>query len=710
VIRRTSAAAALLPALALGACIWPSRGPGPAAAPERRAPSAYDVRILRDTWGVPHVFGTTDADAAYGLAWAHAEDDFRTIQISLLASRGELARATGRKGAANDFLVHWLRIPETVERGWPQVSPEARAVAEAYAAGINAYAARHRREVLRGVLPVRGQDLVAGFVHKNALFILRSSLRVLFDDERPIEDADWQANAAAEGGPPVGSNAFAVGPARSADGRTRLAINSHQPWQGPVAWYEAHVHSEEGWNAVGGVFPGAPVILHGHNPHLGWAHTVNRPDLVDVFRLQIDPDDPDRYRFDGEWRTLEKRDVRMLVKLGGPFSWPVRREALWSVQGPVVRRHDGTFAIRYAGIGETGQLDQVFRMNKARNFEEFLSAMRLGGVAMFNTVYADETGTIYYVYNARIPGRWPGYDWSGVVPGDSSETLWTEYVPFDELPHVRNPHSGFVQNCNSTPFLTTLGDADNPQPEAFPPRLGIETRMTNRAWRALELLGATRQVDDASFEAVKWDMAYSPRSQASAWIDEVLAVQPVGDAELRRAHEQLAAWDRRTDPDNRGAALGVLTLAPFLEARRNRLDPPAPLDALRDASQLLMQHHGRLDVPWNRVQRLRRGNLDLGLGGGPDILRAIYHERSDDGRVRGKSGDSYLLLVSWGPDGVRSQSVHQYGSATLDERSPHYADQAPLFAARQLKPVWIEEADVRAHLERAYRPPQPRGR
>jgi penicillin amidase/acyl-homoserine-lactone acylase len=685
--------------LLLSACV---RGPELAPTPQR-----YRVRILRDSWGVPHIFGIRDADAVYGLAWAHAEDDFETIQISLLASRGQLASVLGREGAKNDYLVHWLRIPETVERGWERdLTPAARALAEAYAAGINAYAARHRGEVLPGLLPVTGLDLVAGFVHKNGLFLLESTLRVLFDPVRPIEHADWKASAAREAALPLGSNAFAVGPSRSADGHTRLAVNSHQPWEGPVAWYEAHLHSDEGWDAAGGVFPGSPVILHGHNRHLGWAHTVNRPDLVDLYRLDVDPDDADRYRFDETWLRLERRDRPIRVKLFGGLTWTFHREALWSVHGPVVRRHDGTFAVRYGGMGEAGQLDQVYRMNKARDFDEWLAAMRRGAIAMFNTVYADQAGNLYYVYNARIPRRPPGFDWAGVVPGDRSETLWSEYLPYDRLPQVRNPQSGFLQNCNSTPFRTTSG-AENPNPADHPARRGIETRMTNRAWRALELLGGDAPIGAESFESVKWDMSYSPRSGAGAWLDRILSAPPSDDPTLRRAREHLAGWDLSTHPDSTGAALGVLSLKPFLEARRAGRPPPDPLEALREAARSLMDHHGRLEVPWREVNRLRRGELDLGLGGGPDVLRAVYGSGPEQGRLVGKGGDSYVLLVDWGPDGVRSRSIHQYGSATLDADSPHYADQAPLFSQRKLKPVWLDEAEIRAHLEREYRPPQP---
>jgi len=407
--------------------------------------SRYDVRILRDIWGVPHIFGKTDADAAFGLAYAHAEDDFETIQQSLLAARGELASVYGRKSAPIDYMVHLLRIWDAMEEKYEtDLSPEVKAVCEGYAAGLNRYARLHPREVKPGVFPFTGKDIVAGFVQKVPLFFgFDETLKELMGPERKRKVSRKSTTQAFFSffthDLPIGSNTFAVGPSRSADGKTRLAVNSHQPWDGPVAWYEAHVHSEEGWDMVGSVFPGAPVILHGHNRNLGWAHTVNRPDLVDVYVLEINPENPYQYRFDGEWRDLEVRTAPIKVKLLGPISWTFKREVLWSIYGPVVRRPHGTYAIRYAGMGDVRQVEQWYRMNKARNLSQWRQAMRTAAIPSFNCGYADREGNIFYVFNALLPIRAEGYDWAQYLPGDTSETLWTEYLPFDKLPQALNP-------------------------------------------------------------------------------------------------------------------------------------------------------------------------------------------------------------------------------------------------------------------------------
>lgn len=667
--------------------------------PPDLAPPAgrYDVRILRDVWGVPHVFGRTDADAAYGLAWAHAEDDFATVQGALLAARGNLASVYGRAMAPNDYMVALLDVGPIVAAGYPEVAPDVRAVCEAYAAGVNHYATLHPDQAIARLYPVRGDDVVRGFVHKMPLFFgLDRVLTELFANERrhPVS-AEIR-----------GSNAFAVAPSRTADGGTFLVVNSHQPWEGPVAWYEAHLHSEEGWDMVGGVFPGSPVVLHGHNRHLGWAHTVNRPDLVDVYVLTTDPDDPDRYRFDGQWRRLEKASAPIEVRLLGPLRWTFRREILDSVHGPAVRRPHGTYALRIASYGEVGQVEQWFRMNKAKSFDEWRDAMRRTAIPMLNTIYADREGNVFYVYNGRLPKRSARWDWSEYLPGDTSETLWTEHLAFDELPQVLNPASGFVQNSNSSPFQTTAGP-ENPRAEDYPASLGIETGMTNRSLRARELLGADTSITFDELVAYKLDTAYSRRSKMARLVGRAVARRPASDPALDEALATLARWDLDTRVDDRQAALAVLAFGRFIDSGDNDAEPTDDelLAALREASATLRKFHGGLEVPWGEVNRLRRGAVDLPVGGAPDVLRAVYGRPTDDGHLRGVAGDSYVLIAAWDAAGrVRSLSIHQYGSATLDPSSPHYADQAPLFVEPRLKPVWMDEAEIRAHLEREYRP------
>jgi penicillin amidase/acyl-homoserine-lactone acylase len=465
---------------------------------------------------------------------------------------------------------------------------------------------------------------------------------------------------------------------------------------------------------VGALLPGSPVMTHGHNRHVSWAFTVNDPDLIDTYVLDINPDNPDQYRFDGEWLDLEVQQAPITVKLFGRLRWTVKREVLWSVYGPTVRQDHGTYAIRFANMGEVGHVEQFLRLNKATNLAEWQAAMADGPLPMFNVGYADAAGNIYYLYNGLMPVRAEGYDWTQYLPGDTSETLWTEYLPFDQLPQVLNPPSGFIQNSNNTPFRTTIGEG-NPDPADFSLTLGVNVDMSNRALRSLELLGADDSITEAEFYQYKYDDTYSAESDVPLYIEQILNAPQPDDPNVRQAIELLRDWDLVASEDSLGTSVLVLTLHFVNETDGISFNPsklvdhPVPTEvlmaSLTQAVTVLMENYGRVDVAWQEVNRLRRGDVDLGLGGAPDVLHAVYGLLEEDGRFRGIAGDSYVMLITWLPDGrVRSRSIHQYGSDTLGEGSPHYADQAPLFVARELKPVWFDEAEIRANLEMAYRP------
>lgn len=693
----------------------------------------YDVVIRRDELGVPHIFGQTDADAAYGLGYAHAEDDFQTIQQAMVAARGKLGAAYGIDAAPNDYMVQLLRIWDVVDAKYDTIPADVQAIMQGYADGLNYYAALHEDEVLLPELfPLSGRDVAAGFIHRVPLFFgLDGALGELFAETRQgtvsqKEIGDWRleiAQSPISNLPPAvkyGSNAVAVGPSRSANGETFLAVNSHQPWEGPVAWYEAHMHSEEGWNMVGGLLPGSPTITHGHNEHLGWAFTVNSPDLIDIFVLEMNPDNPDQYLFDGEWRDLEVGKAPITVTLFGRFRWTVKREVLWSVYGPTVRQDHGVYALRYAGMGEIGHVEQFVRLNKATNLAEWQAAMRDGLLPMFNVGYADEEGNIFYVYNGRIPLRTEGYDWQQYLPGNTSDTLWTDYLPFDALPQVSNPPSGFVQSANNSPYRTTVGEG-NPSEADFSVTLGIDDTMSNRSLRMLELFGADESITEAEFYAYKYDMTYDPESDLARMVNMILDAPRPSDPNEQAAYDLLASWDWQSTPDSKGATVAILTLYYVLEAEDTHMSVSnmtggtftavSVQNSFSQAVALMMEKFGSVEVPWQEVNRLVRGTVDLGLGGSPDVLHAIYGELGEDGRFHGIAGDSYILMVTWQPDGsVSSQSIHQYGSATLDETSPHYADQAPIFVKRELTPVWFTESEILANLEEEYRPGMENGR
>ena len=667
----------------------------------------YKVKIYRDHWGVPHIIGDKDKDSVYGLAFAHAEDDFVTIQEVILAFKGRLSQKYGKDGAPNDYMVQLLKIWEVVENIYnTQLATDVREICEAYADGLNHYALLNPEKIVRGLFPITGKDIIAGFVHRTPLmFGLDNVLSKLASNKNPtISENDAHFNNGPFKQTLLGSNVIAVAPNRSADGHTRLAINSHQPWEGPVAWYEAHLKSNEGLNIVGGLFPGSPVIFVGHNENLGWSHTVNRPDLIDIYELQINPENENQYLFQGKWQELEISEAKIPVKILGSFSWSFKKEILWSVHGPVIRNDQGTFAVRYSGYGEIRHVEQWFRMNKSKNLNDFVDAMKMLALPMFNTVYADKDGNIYYVYNALLPIRGSdSYNWNGIIKGNTARALWRGYFSFDQLPQTVNPESGFLQNCNSTPFLATTG-RDNPDQSFFPKNLGIELFQTNRALRAHETFGKDLSITKDEFYKYKFDTKYSTKSVMAVNLKRFLNEASSDDPDIIKALTILKNWDLDTDSTNNAMHLAYDAIQPYFDPNKYNYDYNKIMNRLKKSVEWSKKYYGDVEIKWGDILRLKRGDMDLPLSGGPDILRAIYSKKVEGKRI-GTAGDCYFQIVEWDKKGnVSAQSIHQYGAATLDSSSLHYDDQAKLFATHQMKPVLMNLEDIKINSTKVYKP------
>ncbi len=698
---------ALLLILGLAAMLWEPLAAEAAAPPTR---NSYDAEIVRDGFGVPHINGKTDADAAYGLAFAHAEDDFPTIEEVVAMTRGRYGALAGQDGAQVDYVYHLLGVRDTVERRYGEIPADVRAVLEGYAAGLNHYAAKHPDEVrLAKLFPVNGKDIVAGFVLRAPFFYqLDSHIGALVEGKPPPrgnvaamvprntplgKDADMN-----------GSNAWAIAPRRMTDGKTWLVSNSHQPLEGQVAWYEAVVHSGEGLDMAGALFPGSPFVLLGHNRHLGWTNTVNRPDLVDVYKLVVNKAG-DKYRYDGKWLPLGQKRVWLPVKFGW-FTLPVPKTVYRSVHGPVIRNDKGYFAIRYAGIDNVKAVEQYYRNTKAANWDEWIRSMSTGGIVSTNFIYADKTGRIAYIYNALFPDRKPGFDYTGVLPGDRSAAVWTDAVPFDRFPKVVNPRSGFVQNANNLPFLAA-GPGSEIDPAKISPYLGVELGLTNRALMGTGLMMHGGAITPEELLAIKMDMRYAKSAWVKPWMDSLLAVNSKGAPMLAEAQQLLRSWDWSSDGVGRADALAEGLIRQAARANYRGLPLPDAGATLAEVVGDFQKRFGRLDPPLGEIQRLRRGKLDLPILGGTDTLRAtsIWDYDQPDGKFRVRHGDSFVMLVRWDARGnVVSESIQPYGAAISRPESPHYTDQMQLFVAGKFKPVHFEWTDAVRNAKRRYRP------
>ncbi|WP_409432074.1 penicillin acylase family protein [Litorimonas sp. RW-G-Af-16] len=674
----------------------------------------YDARILRDNYGVPHIHGKADADASFGFGYAHAEDDWETIQTTLIAARGRSSEYFGQEVAPPDYLFDLFKVTEAVESKFSTLSPQTQSVAKAYADAINLWGVENPDRVLPGVLPVTAYDVVAGFTWATPFFY-RLDLRLedLFTAENKPNVSPWREitlnlPSLTQAATVRGSNAFAVAPARSTDGHTRLVGNSHQPMTGPYAWYEAHMISDEGMNITGGTFPGVPIISQGVTPDLAWTHTVNMPDLLDIYALDVDDqDDPQRYKMDGEWRDFMRSKSKFRVKLWRGFSLPVTRDVLWSDHGPVLSTPTGHYAIRFAGLQEVGALEQWYEMGKATNMAEWKATLAKNGVLSFNIVYADKDGNIAHVYNAKMPKRIEGPDWTGVLPGDRSELTWNEYADPRDLPQIWNPDCGWVFSANATPFQVTDPGCDLSR-ENFSKTFGIETRMTNRAKRSIAQLSKDEAISREELLAYRADATYAPDSTLMKFVVELVSTQS-DDPLIQQAQEILRNWDGSTERDSRGAALAVISGTRALGYQYDETLQP-PMDALLQTAKDLQTRFDRLDPEWGEVNRIQRGDIDVSINGAPDVLRAIYADRdgvAKTGVMNAFAGDTHIFIADWNPDGeLRLDTIHQYGAATLNESSPHYADQVEMFARGEYKPMPVTLDEVLAVAVRDYRPGQ----
>jgi penicillin amidase/acyl-homoserine-lactone acylase len=676
----------------------------------------YSVEIIRDDYGVPHIYGVTDADTSFGLGYAHAEDDFETIQTTVAATRGVLARYQGKGAAVTDYMVALMSVWETLENDYDtKVPADVKTIALAYAEALNLYAAQNPDATWQGLAPFTEQDVLAGFMFKTPLFYgLDGTLLKLFGDERQVElaldpsDKRRAWHAAPKSLVERGSNAIAVAPQRSGDGVTRLLINSHQPMTGPVAWYEAHVVSEQGWDMTGGLFPGMPVLAQGFNDHIGWANTVSEQDLADVYALTINPKNKNQYKLDQAWVDFEQSSVTIRVKLFGPFAFKAKRKIRRSQHGPVIDAPHGQYAIRYAGQNEIGQLEQYYRLNRSENLEQFMNAMSINALPSINYVYGDKQGNIGFIHNGQYPDRIAGWDWQKYLPGDRSELIWQDYLPFANVPKLFNPSSGLIFNANNAPYNATDGK-DNLKPDDFASSMGLQTNQTNRSLRLIELTDGVSTMNREALLKLKFDNAYANDSQTGKIVAAVLAYDWRNEPDMAKAAEHLRGWNMEMAADNRHAALGGLTAMKAVMEKFTHVKAPEPTDAFRFAVNYLTTHYGRIDPEWGEVNRLVRGNINLPIDGAPDVLRAIYPaEIRDDGKLHANAGDTWIALVEWAEDGQMSADVvHQYGSATLDESSPHYSDQAEIFVNREWRRALRTRAEIEAHATRTYRPQKP---
>ncbi|MEK6303259.1 MAG: acylase [Acidobacteriota bacterium] len=706
---------------------------------------ARSVTIYRDSYGVPHVYGPTDASCVFGYIYAQAEDNFWQIEDSYIRALGRASEVYGERTLADDMLNRALEIPRLGKAEYDRTTGRSRELADALADGLNYFLARNPQVKPRLITHFEPWYTFAfsRFTLYQLFIFGKSGLRVN-EIKTAVQAIDSAGAAAAstqgalldvplnmplnglvepESEPIVGSNMWTVTPSKSASNHALLFINPHQPFFGSGQWYEGHVHSNEGWNLSGASFFGSPSPTIGHNEYLGWSHTVNDPDIVDLFIEKFDDaKTPLSYRYGSEHRTATEWTDTIKVKSEkgvDPKSFKFRK----THHGPIVAVREGKpLAIKLARLEEGGWADEWYAMGKAKNLAEFKAAMARCAIPMFNAMYADRDGNIFYVYNGSVPKRSTKFDWSKAVDGSDPATEWQGYHSFDELPQLTNPKTGFMQNCNQTPFTTTV--EGNPVKENFPAYMTRESdnaraRISRRILFAREKFTFDDWTRAGLDTTVLESETYIPQLVAE-W-EKLKDKDAPRAAKLADAIAELKAWDHVSTIDSK-----AMTLFALWFERGGRLlaqkvkDDWLRIRALEEVTADLTRDFGTWRVAWgdvNRLQRIQSGGeletfsdarMSLPIAGAPGPVGIVnnFYTRPVEGQKRryGVAGTSFVSVVEFGPK-VQARSLLVFGQSA-DPKSPHNFDQAQLYSKKEFKPAWFTLAEIKANTKRVYHPGQ----
>ncbi len=639
----------------------------------------YQPIIWRDSLGIAHIYGQTDAEVAYGLGYVQAEDVGIYLQESFLAGRGLLSKVRGRAGALWDFMRVWTGT-DTVKLE-PYFSPAVWQLLEAFAAGVNAYYADHPGErLLPEAFPATADDVARGSF---LILHLMGGLGTLlpFMQRGILSELGEIFNG-------IGSNAWAIAPHRMADSSTWLLVNSHQPLEGRFAWYEAEIHSAEGWHFRGGYFPGSPVPHLGCNPALGWAHTMNYSLTQDVYQLTVRGR---RYRVYGEnaWRRFAKTSVRLHLK-GLPF--PIRKRIYSTIWGAAIKFNRQWYAVSPWKPQRLHPIEAWYRLSKARNLTAFRAVLSGNALPAFHTVYADEEGHIGLFSTFHLPQRDPKLSWAIPITEPTPDHIHRDWVPFSELPHVIDPPCGYVYNANQTPLAATCPPA-NPKPDR--PLIGLQHFTYNRGERLVELWqryeGHLFTFED--LKAIKHDRCYAAEGSYRRVFAPLFALKATQYPDLRDEILAIHNWQGCAEPQDTVTALLMLTHHLLEKAMGLRFSvqliigwqptPQEVVKALRTAKKTLLKRYGTAFPRWQEVLRHGRGGVEVGLGGAPEVLEARHLAWEPKRAVfYVKGGDGLTYFIGWRQGRQTIWTIQPYG-ASHNPKSPHYADQIQGFAKQQ---------------------------
>ena len=717
--------------------------------PLSAAELAQQVMIHRDRWGVAHLLGETDESTLFGAGYAQAEDFFWQLEDTTIQAIGRYAEIRGKDGLKTDLLVRSFELAGRSKQDFAKLPPESQKLLQAFASGVNYFLKVEPNEKPRLLERFEAWHVLA--IDRYLMLTMtyggsgarkprpQDAKLSLHDQVVPKNSWDWidpptqlESNVREA----IGSNSWAIAPSKTRSGEAMLFINPHQPWYGIGQFYEMHLHSKETLRFSGACFFGNPIPVIGHNEYLGWAYTVNQPDVADSWKIEFDhPTDPLKYRFgDGYRQATEWQESISILENNVVETKTVTFRK--TETGPVMS-HNGKQAIvaKVARLFETGRLDQAVEMVRATNFKEWKKAFSRCAIPMFNVTYADRDGNIFYAYNGAVPIRDERFDWTRTVDGSDPATQWQGIHDFSDLPQVLNPESGYVQNCNCSPYVTT--DSGNPQRRNFPKYMVRDWDVDKRRSKlARELLSNANDVTFDWYQKLCFDSTlYWPRIEKANWQREFKSLKqtdPEIAGKLEPYLDALTSWDGKADRNSKVALLCISWYEELYgtsqsERIKNEYkgNPRKQLIALGRVARQLEEIHGDWRLPWGQVHRLQRtaysaDTMEAGVSllpfahsqacaGAPGPLGVVFTIYSTPSvpvlrpQRFAVVGCSYMSAIAFGKDKVRAVSLVPFG-ASGSPRSPHFRDQAELLANQKFKRAWFYEDDVTKAARQSYHP------
>ncbi|MFL6675324.1 MAG: penicillin acylase family protein [Massilia sp.] len=703
--------------------------------------TAARVTIMRDKWGIPHVFGKTDADAVFGMVYAQAEDDFNRVELNYINAMGRLAEVEGEKEIWRDLRMKMYIQPADMKAKYA-ASPEwLRKLMVGFADGLNFYLHTHpevKPRLITHFEPWMALSFSEGSIGGDIESIDLKQLQAFYD-KRPEAALAAIANRAdlafADTGKgfdeePKGSNGFAIAPRLSASGHPLLLINPH------TSFYfrpEVHMASDEGLNAYGAVTWGQFFIYQGFNERAGWMHTSGGGDVIDEYlETVVEKNGKFFYKYGGEERAMRAVPITLPYRSASGAMASRTVTAYFTHHGPVVRAADGKWVSVKMMDEPVKALTQSYTRTKAKNYAAFYKAMELRTNSSNNTVYADGDGNIAYFHGNFVPKRDPRFDWTKPVDGSNPATEWKGLHDIKDTITLFNPASGYISNTNNWPFSSS--GANSPRQQDYPAYMWSLPENA-RGIHAMRVLKDAKDLTLERLIATAYD-SYLPAFEplvpklVNDW--EALPASDPLKAQLSAQVAALRGWDLRFATTSvptsvavywgqdlvahagpRARAAGV----PVLDFVTASSTPQERLESLARASAKLQADFGNWQTPWGEINRFQRvsGAVDQQYDDSKPSYPVAFTSatwgslasfgmvaKQHTKRIYGDRGNSFVAVVEFGPK-VKAKSILA-GGESGDPKSPHFNDQGEMYSRGQFKDVLFYKEDIEKQLERKYHP------